>query len=104
MSGVHVVDRRVRQESGSDDGGPGAAAGGSIRHREIRGRAGPQGVARDLRPESRHFSAAQRVRRTPEHRRQVPQRDRHLHEPDSAWRATDDFRRWRAVARVQLHR
>ena len=36
--------------------------------------------------------------------RSVPQRDRHLHEPDPARPADDDFRRRHTDARLQLHR
>jgi UDP-glucose 4-epimerase len=36
---------------------------------------------------------AQRLRRAPEHRRQISQRHRHLHEPDPAGPAADHFRR-----------
>ena len=48
--------------------------------------------------------AAQRLRSAPEHRRPLPQRRRHLHEPDPAGPADDDLRRRHADPRVQLHR
>ena len=50
------------------------------------------------------FPPAQRLRPAPEHRRPLSQRDRHLHESDSAGPADDDLRRRHADARVQLHR
>ena len=49
----------------------------------------------DVRPRLHHLPAAQRLRRAPEHRRPLPQRGRHLHEPDPAGRADDGLRRRR---------
>ena len=48
--------------------------------------------------------AAQRLRSAAEHRGPLPQRRRHLHEPDPAGQADDDLRRRHADPRVQLHR
>ena len=60
------------------------AAGGPVRHLQVRRRAGPAGRPRDVRPRLRRLPAAQRLRRAPEHRRPLSQRHRHLHEPAAA--------------------
>ena len=51
--------------------------------------------ARHVRARLRRLPTAQRVRRVPEHRRPLPQRHRHLHEPADAGRAADRLRRRR---------
>ena len=78
---LHVVHRGLRPEPAPDDGRAGAAARGSLRDREVRRGAGPRGGAPHVRSAVRRLPAAQRVRRTAEHRRPVPKRHRHLHEP-----------------------
>src|SRR5439155_478922 len=87
-----------------DDGGPRAAAGGLVRHRKARRRAGTGGLEGDLRARLRDLPAPQRVRRAPEHRRPLPERARDLHQRDHAGEAALDLRRRRADAGLLRHR
>ena len=102
---VHLVHRGVRREPGlpMTEETP-RPPGGLLRHRQARGGAGAERVAARCSASTTSSSAAQRVRRAPEHRRPLPQRGRHLHEPDPAGPADDDLRRRHADPRVQLHR
>jgi nucleoside-diphosphate-sugar epimerase len=59
---------------------------------------------RQFRPQLGGVPPPQRVRRASEHQRQVPQRDRHLHESGLAGQALDDLRRRPADARLLVHR
>ena len=86
----------------TEDAGP--AARGPVRGVEVRGRAGPGGGPANVRPRPRDLPPAQRLRRAAEHRRQVPQRHRHLHEPAAAGAADDDLRRRPPDPGVLAHR
>ena len=81
---LHVLDRGLRHQRRScpmTEETP-AASGRLVRHRQARRRAGVAHLQGDVRPRLHHLPAAQRVRRAAEHRRQVSQRRRDLHEPD----------------------
>ena len=102
---LHLVDRRLRREPDADDRGAGRR---SPRTRTAISKYAVEldlaGGPRDVRPRLHGLPAAQRLRRAPEHRRPLPQRHRHLHEPGAAGAADDDLRRRHADARLLPHR
>ena len=70
--------------------------GGLLWHRQTTRSSRSSRASRgNVRPRLRHLPAPQRLRRASEHRRPLPQRRRHLHEPDPAGPPDDDLRRRR---------